>query len=96
MWYCVKFHSFLLQSDIWSFGVLLWEIVTWGDNPYKNVSSLDVLLQLIQDDYRLARPHHCPEELYQLMCECWAYEVVIISYKIVTLTNVPSRVPALL
>ena len=74
----------------------MWEIVTWGDSPYKDVSSLDVLLQLIQDDYRLARPHHCPQELYQLMSDCWVYEVVLISSKIVTLIIIPSRVPALL
>ena len=70
--------------------------MTWGDRPYKNVASLDVLLQLIQDDYRLARPEHCPHELYQIMSDCWAYEVGLVTDEMIILSTFSSRLPVLL
>ena len=56
----------LTQSDIWSFGVLLWEIITWGDTPYKTVPTLEALLELIKDGYRMGRPGHCPWRLWEV------------------------------
>ena len=56
----------LIQSDIWSFGVLLWEIITWGDTPYKTVPTLEALLELIKDGYRMGRPGHCPWRLWEV------------------------------
>ena len=61
---------FPLQSDIWSFGVLLWEIITWGDTPYKNVPTLEALLELIKDGYRMGRPGHCPWRLWEVSEIC--------------------------
>ena len=58
--------TLLLQSDIWSFGVLLWEIITWGDTPYKTVPTLEALLELIKDGYRMGRPGHCPWRLWEV------------------------------
>ena len=60
-----------MQSDIWSFGVLLWEIVTWGDTPYKTVPTLEALLELVRDGYRMGRPPHCPWPLWGLIRSCW-------------------------
>jgi len=62
------------MSDVWSYGVLLWEIVTWGDSPYKNVRSLEALLELIKGGYRMPRPDHCPWSLYSVIKECWSYQ----------------------
>ena len=67
---CNKYY-FSLQSDIWSFGVLLWEIVTWGDTPYKTVPTLEALLELVRDGYRMGRPPHCPWPLWGLIRSCW-------------------------
>lgn len=62
------------MSDVWSYGVLLWEIVTWGDSPYRNVRSLEALLELIKGGYRMPRPDHCPWSLYSVIKECWSYQ----------------------
>jgi len=62
------------QSDVWSYGVLLWEILTWGDTPYSTVPTLDALLELIRGGYRLGRPPHCPAPLWGVVSSCWAWQ----------------------
>ncbi|XP_065076468.1 proto-oncogene tyrosine-protein kinase ROS isoform X3 [Ochlerotatus camptorhynchus] len=63
---------FTSQSDIWAFGVLLWEIMTLGQQPYPARNNVEVL-HYVRDGGRLGRPQDCPEELYQLMLKCWSY-----------------------
>ncbi|XP_046852280.1 fibroblast growth factor receptor 2-like isoform X2 [Xenia sp. Carnegie-2017] len=58
------------QSDAWSFGVVLWEIVTLGGNPYPNMNRDDVIDSL-QRGYRMPKPTHCSDEVYSVMWECW-------------------------
>ncbi|XP_065071591.1 fibroblast growth factor receptor 4-like isoform X2 [Rhopilema esculentum] len=58
------------QSDVWSFGVLMWEIVTFGGTPYPGVP-LEKLFDLLKSGYRMERPINCSEELYALMLSCW-------------------------
>merc|ERR1719319_1822499 len=53
------------QSDVWSFGILLWEIVTWGDSPYKTVASLDALMELLKAGCRMSKPPGCPSDVYR-------------------------------
>ncbi|XP_039452249.1 proto-oncogene tyrosine-protein kinase ROS isoform X4 [Culex pipiens pallens] len=60
------------QSDIWAFGVLLWEIMTLGQQPYPARNNVEVL-HYVRGGGRLGRPQDCPEELYQLMLKCWSY-----------------------
>ena len=54
------------KSDVWSYGVLLWEIVTCGERPYTGVAT-EALLDLIKDGYRMSIPLQCPQNLYQIM-----------------------------
>ncbi|XP_070506789.1 protein sevenless isoform X5 [Chironomus tepperi] len=62
---------FTSQSDIWSFGVLMWEVMTLGQQPYPARTNIEVL-QYVRSGGRLSRPNqNCPEELYQLMTKCW-------------------------
>ncbi|XP_020802892.1 tyrosine-protein kinase receptor torso [Drosophila serrata] len=58
------------QSDVWSFGVLLYEITTLGGMPYPSVSPSD-LLQLLRQGHRMKRPEGCTNEMFALMESCW-------------------------
>lgn len=63
---------FTTQSDIWAFGVLLWEVMTLGQQPYPARSNLEVL-QYIKEGGHLDKPDNCPDNFYQLMLLCWNY-----------------------
>ncbi|KAK0161398.1 hypothetical protein PV327_009872 [Microctonus hyperodae] len=63
-------NIFSVKSDIWSFGVLIWEIVTLGSTPYPGMAAADVMRK-IKEGYRLDRPEHCKRELYNIMYYCW-------------------------
>ncbi|XP_066261761.1 tyrosine-protein kinase receptor torso-like [Euwallacea similis] len=58
------------ESDVWSFGIVLWEIVTLGGNPYPTVNT-EELVNWLKGGYRMERPSNCNEDLYQIMHSCW-------------------------
>ncbi|CAG0891255.1 unnamed protein product [Darwinula stevensoni] len=61
------------KSDVWSFGVLLWELTTMGASPYPGVP-LENLVSLLESGYRMSRPTSSAPELYSLMKSCWTYK----------------------
>ncbi|XP_029290542.1 hepatocyte growth factor receptor isoform X2 [Cottoperca gobio] len=63
-------HKFTTKSDVWSFGVLIWELMTRGAPPYSDVNSFDITVFLLQGR-RLLQPEFCPDSLYTVMVECW-------------------------
>ncbi|KAB0379295.1 hypothetical protein FD755_007079 [Muntiacus reevesi] len=66
----INYGTFTIKSDVWSFGILLTEIVTHGRIPYPGMTNPEVI-QNLERGYRMVRPDNCPEELYQLMMLCW-------------------------
>uniref|UniRef100_A0A8C1CEP8 Tyrosine-protein kinase n=2 Tax=Cyprinus carpio TaxID=7962 RepID=A0A8C1CEP8_CYPCA len=66
----INFGTFTIKSDVWSFGILLTEIVTYGRVPYPGMTNPEVIRNLDRD-YRMPCPDGCPEELYDIMLKCW-------------------------
>ena len=64
------YNRFSIKSDVWSFGVLLTELVTYGRIPYPGMSNAEVLQQL-ERGYRMPCPPNTPESLYQVMLDTW-------------------------
>ncbi|CAH1153725.1 unnamed protein product [Phaedon cochleariae] len=63
--------TFSPSSDVWSFGVLLWELTTLAQQPYIEIDPFEMAAYL-KDGYRLAQPINCPDELFAVMAYCWA------------------------
>nr|XP_003215626.1 PREDICTED: tyrosine-protein kinase FRK [Anolis carolinensis] len=66
----IRSSRFSIKSDVWSFGILLYEIMTYGKMPYTGWVGYQVLQNLDQG-YRLPQPNNCPQNLYDIMFECW-------------------------
>ncbi|NXT84559.1 HCK kinase, partial [Zapornia atra] len=66
----ISYGSFTIKSDVWSFGILLTEIITYGRIPYPGMSSMEVI-RALEQGYRMPRTENCPEELYDIMMRCW-------------------------
>lgn len=75
-WYApesIYHHKFSSKSDVWSFGVTMWEAFSYGGKPYKKLKGQEVL-DFIKGGSRLDCPADCPERMYSLMMECWTYD----------------------
>nr|XP_034172668.1 proto-oncogene tyrosine-protein kinase ROS isoform X6 [Osmia lignaria] len=79
---------FTSQSDVWAFGVLMWEITSLGQQPYPARTNLEVLHH-VRAGGRLPKPLNCPPVLHQLMLRCWSAADARPSFK-VCLENIVS------
>uniref|UniRef100_A0A915PIB6 receptor protein-tyrosine kinase n=1 Tax=Setaria digitata TaxID=48799 RepID=A0A915PIB6_9BILA len=66
----ILYHNFTKQSDVWSYGVLLWEIFSLGKIPYLQVDN-DDLVSYLQEGNRMEQPKLAPDDIYNLMRQCW-------------------------
>jgi serine/threonine protein kinase len=58
------------QSDVWSYGILLWEIMTLGGTPYPGIQAQE-LFKKLEKGYRMESPPNCPNYLFEIMTSCW-------------------------
>ncbi|XP_025782072.1 ephrin type-A receptor 10 isoform X3 [Leopardus geoffroyi] len=66
----LQFGHFSSASDVWSFGVVMWEVMAFGERPYWDMSGQDVI-KAVEDGFRLPPPRNCPSPLHRLMLDCW-------------------------
>ena len=66
----VKYSRFTIKCDVWSFGILLYELITYGQYPYPGINNAQVL-DVLQNGHRMPCPMGCPELMYEIMRECW-------------------------
>ncbi|CAB1352149.1 unnamed protein product, partial [Coregonus sp. 'balchen'] len=69
----IMYRRFTTESDVWSLGVVLWEIFTYGKQPWYQLSNNEVI-ECITQGRVLQRPRSCPKEVYDLMLSCWQRE----------------------
>ncbi|XP_077296882.1 tyrosine-protein kinase Fer isoform X1 [Arctopsyche grandis] len=69
----LNFGKYTSLCDVWSYGILMWEIFAKGDTPYSGFSNSKAR-EKIDTGYRMPSPEQCPEEMYQLMLKCWEYD----------------------
>lgn len=66
----LHYSIFTYKTDVWSFGVLMWEIVTLGSTPYCTMGAREVMRR-VREGYRLDKPAHCRSELFRVITKCW-------------------------
>uniref|UniRef100_A0A4W5M640 receptor protein-tyrosine kinase n=1 Tax=Hucho hucho TaxID=62062 RepID=A0A4W5M640_9TELE len=69
----IAYRKFTSASDVWSFGIVMWEVMAFGERPYWDMSNCEVM-KAINEAFRLPAPMDCPSAVYQLMLQCWLQE----------------------
>lgn len=67
---------FSTASDIWAFGVLMWELFTYGEHPFRTLTNRQVVTKVSQHFSILPQPDKCPEDVFLIMSSCWAREPI--------------------
>ncbi|XP_054840114.1 activated CDC42 kinase 1 isoform X2 [Eublepharis macularius] len=70
----LKTRTFSHASDTWMFGVTLWEMFTYGQEPWVGLNGSQILHKIDKEGERLARPEDCPQDIYNVMLQCWAHK----------------------
>ncbi len=72
---CINYLKFTSQSDVWAYGVTLWEMFSYGFQPWAALTGQQILESIDEPSYqRLEQPECCPKEYYSLMLKCWAHD----------------------
>ncbi|CAB3409355.1 unnamed protein product [Caenorhabditis bovis] len=71
---CINFLKFTSKSDVWAYGVTLWEMFSYGEMPWKSKSGAQILELIDRKKELLPRPTACPEDMYDMMVETWTHQ----------------------
>lgn len=74
-WYAPEsfnYGTFSHASDVWSFGITLWEMFSFGEAPYGSMKGVDVI-KIVEEGKRLNKPDACPKSVFKIMSSCWNY-----------------------
>nr|CDQ02183.1 BMA-KIN-32, isoform e [Brugia malayi] len=71
----INYRCFSKATDVWMFGVCMWEIFTYGVKPWQGVRNHNVILKIERGE-RLEKPHNCPQVLYNLLMRMWNFEAL--------------------
>ncbi|XP_031224447.1 tyrosine-protein kinase Fer isoform X3 [Mastomys coucha] len=69
----LNYGRYSSESDVWSFGILLWETFSLGVCPYPGMTNQQAREQ-VERGYRMSAPQNCPEEIFTIMMKCWDYK----------------------
>ncbi|KAF7638275.1 hypothetical protein Mgra_00002249 [Meloidogyne graminicola] len=90
---CINFLRFTSASDVWAYGVLLWEMFTYGNTPWDGLSGSQILYKIDTQHSKLERPEACPFNIYNnLMLKCWEWN----AEKRPTFENICNQLPSLM
>jgi epidermal growth factor receptor len=70
---CIRHRIFTSKSDVWAFGVTIWELLTYGQRPYENIAAKDVP-DLIEVGHKLPQPDICSLDVYCILLSCWVLD----------------------
>ncbi|CAH8586622.1 unnamed protein product [Dicrocoelium dendriticum] len=101
-WYapeCIYYFRFDTKSDVWSYGITLWEVYSYGERPYRGMKGAQILAMLDQG-LRLSKPSRCPDSIYSIMQQCWNFDgarrptfsdIVLAVSRVLSHLTMPSR-----
>jgi len=78
-WYALESlldRRFTTKSDVWSFGVTMWEILSYGGEPYENYTTFELHVEFLKEGNRLLCPDKCPQKVYDVMKSCWSKDPI--------------------
>uniref|UniRef100_A0A914LQW6 non-specific protein-tyrosine kinase n=1 Tax=Meloidogyne incognita TaxID=6306 RepID=A0A914LQW6_MELIC len=89
---CINFLRFTSSSDVWAYGVFLWEVFTYGQTPWEGISGSQILYAVDTQRLKLEKPKFCPSGVYNLMLKCWEWS----AEKRPTFENICNELPTLM
>ncbi|XP_075234261.1 vascular endothelial growth factor receptor kdr-like [Lycorma delicatula] len=67
----IRDRNFSIQSDVWAYGIVLWELFSLARTPYPGIEDVERLYQKLEEGFRMEKPEYATKDLYDVMLDCW-------------------------